>query len=117
MVEPYALTTIDNPYNPFTDFDGWFRFDMDHGYGTCSYLARLVFVSPALSDEENTVITNQAIDDIINADPFGLYKKVKQNDRVIPIPFKLEQIKRCIILLVNYFAKLLNCFVHKFDSC
>ena len=31
-----ALTTVDNPYNPFDQFDSWYQFDMDKGYGTCS---------------------------------------------------------------------------------
>ena len=40
MAKDVLLTTIDNPFNPFDDFDNWNRFDEDHGYFTCSYLAR-----------------------------------------------------------------------------
>lgn len=32
MLNECALTTIDNPYNPFTQFDDWFMFDIEHNY-------------------------------------------------------------------------------------
>ena len=47
-----ALTTIDNPFDPFTQFDDWFRFDEAKGYHSCSYLGRIAKVSYGLSDEE-----------------------------------------------------------------
>lgn len=47
------LTTIDNPYNPFDEFDQWFMFDNDHGYGSCQYLARIARTSDALSEKES----------------------------------------------------------------
>ena len=37
-----ALTTIDNPYDPITDFDNWYLYDEQKGYHTSSYLARLI---------------------------------------------------------------------------
>ena len=32
----WMLTTSDNPYNPFTQFDEWQMFDSLQGYNTCS---------------------------------------------------------------------------------
>lgn len=74
------LTTIDNPYDPFNDFDNWYKFDMDHGYGTCSYLARIARTSDQLTDAENERETERAIDEIIKYDFMNQYVKVKQKD-------------------------------------
>ena len=37
MVE-YRLTTIDNPFDPFTEFDQWILFDKDKGYDSSEYV-------------------------------------------------------------------------------
>ena len=29
------VTTADNPFSPFTQFDSWFMYDMRMGYNTC----------------------------------------------------------------------------------
>ena len=48
-----ALTTVDNPYDPFTQPEAWYRFDEGKGYHSCSYLARIARTSDQLSDAEN----------------------------------------------------------------
>ena len=40
-----ALTTFDNPYNPFEQFSDWFLFDVEKGYNTCAYLDRIAHTS------------------------------------------------------------------------
>ena len=72
----HMLTTVDNPYNPFTHFDDWFQFDENKGYHTCSYLARIAKTSNEFSDEENDFEIESAIDEIVKMDPFGIYIKV-----------------------------------------
>ena len=39
------ITTIDNPYSPITDYDHWLQWDMDKGYNTVEYLARIARTS------------------------------------------------------------------------
>lgn len=69
------LTTMDNPYDPFEQFDEWYSFDMDHGYNSCSYLARIARTSDQLTDAENDREVERAIDEIIKYDFMNLYKK------------------------------------------
>ena len=80
MANEVMLTTIDNPYNPFEQFDLWLLFDKEKGYNTCEYLARIVNLTNDMSEKEIDVATDRAIDDIIVNDPFGMYKKVTSED-------------------------------------
>lgn len=73
-----AITTVDNPYDPFDDFDSWYRFDMDKGYNSCALLARLALTSDAFTDKENDAEIERAIDEIVKYDVLNIYKKVKR---------------------------------------
>lgn len=74
------LTTVDNPFDPFTDFDEWFQWDASAGYYTCSLLARMVHSSSQLSEEDQVLAIEQAIDDIMELNVDGVYRKVVQQD-------------------------------------
>ena len=73
-----ALTTIDNPYDPFNQFDDWYRWDIDKGYDSCGYLDRIARTSDQLSEEENDQEIERAIDEIIKYDFMNIYKKVRE---------------------------------------
>ena len=70
------LTTIDNPFNPFTQWDEWRRFDEDNKYYSCNYLARIAKTSDDLPDEANEEIISDAIDEIVSMNINGMYRKV-----------------------------------------
>lgn len=74
-----AITTFDNPFNPFTQFTEWLLFDKEKGYNTCEYLARIAKVEDNLSQQEYDRAVEQAIDSIIKTDPFNIYKKITNN--------------------------------------
>lgn len=76
MEKEVALTTVDNPFNPFTQKDEWHFYDIEHNYGTCELLARIAKTSSSFTDEENFEIINDAIDEIIKNDYEKKYKKV-----------------------------------------
>ena len=80
MSKRVALTTIDNPFDPFEQFTSWFLFDVEKGYNSSDYLARIAKTSDTLSDEENTDELERAIDEIIQYDLFDIYKKVVTYD-------------------------------------
>ena len=73
-----ALTTFDNPYDPFEQFTSWFLFDEEKGYHTTAYLGRVARTSDELSDEENQKEIEHAIDEIIKYNFQNIYKKVKR---------------------------------------
>ena len=73
-----ALTTFDNPFNPFSDFTQWFLYDEKRGYHSTAYLGRIARTSDQLSEEENDKETERAIDEIIKYDELGIYKKITQ---------------------------------------
>ena len=72
------LTTNDNPFNPFDQFDSWFLFDVEKGYNSCAYLSRIAKTSEQMSDDENEEEIERAIDEIIKYDFMNIYKKVKE---------------------------------------
>lgn len=78
-MDVYLLTTLDNPFNPFTHYDDWYNYDVTKGYNTCSYLARIVKSSDELSDEDEALAIDQAMDEIVKINLIGLYIKVKED--------------------------------------
>lgn len=75
------LTTIDNPYNPFEQFTLWRLFDLEQGYNTCEYLARIAQLSDDMSEKEVDEEIERAIDEIITYNPLQIYKKVRRSDK------------------------------------
>ena len=75
----FMLTTIDNPFNPFDDFDSWFLFDVEKGYYSCSRLARITNNSNDLTELEERKDLERAIDEIVRNDPTNLYTKIGRN--------------------------------------
>ena len=71
------LTTFDNPYSPYEQFEQWYQYDMDHGYNSSGLLMRLVEISSQFTDNENAYEIERAIDRIIAVDPTNNYKKLK----------------------------------------
>lgn len=76
----YMLTTIDNPFNPFDDFDSWFRFDTAQGYNTCGYLGRIILTSDSLSDADQEQARMDAINEIVRINPLGVWVKIEKNE-------------------------------------
>lgn len=70
------LTTEDNPFDPRLDFTAWYAWDVEHGYNTCAYLARVALVSEGFPEAVIDRQVEQAIDEIIEIHSGGLYKKL-----------------------------------------
>lgn len=74
------LTTFDNPFDPFEQFDSWFLFDVEKGYYTCSKLARIAQLRDDMSEVEIQMETERAIDEIIKHDFLNIFRKVYKNN-------------------------------------
>lgn len=81
----FMLTTVDNPYSPFTNFDQWLNFDLEKGYNTCQLLARVSRSTPNLGPKVEAQQVDDAMNDIVNQ--FApLYFKLEKNDKIsLPI--------------------------------
>ena len=75
------LTTIDNPYNPFNEWDKWRQYDESKGYNTSGYLARIAKVDIDTSEADELVAINAAIEEILEFNVTGLYKKVYNSSK------------------------------------
>lgn len=75
----YMLTTVDNPYNPFTQFRQWLVWDDAQGYNTSGLLARILVTSDELSDADQAVALNNAIDEVVRENVLGLFRKVSRS--------------------------------------
>lgn len=74
------LTTVDNPYDPFTQYDEWYVWDTSNGYHTNAFLARILFNSKELSDLDQAIIIEETIDEIVRENITGMYRKVTRED-------------------------------------
>lgn len=71
MGKMVRVTTTDNPFNPFTEWDEWYFYDLSKGYSTCERLDRLSNTSSQLSDELNNEELEQAIDQLVEVGAIG----------------------------------------------
>ena len=74
------LTTIDNPFNPFAEWDQWKSYDEHNGYFSCGLVDRIALTSDELSDADYQLSIEIAIDEIIKYDPTCKYTKVYESE-------------------------------------
>lgn len=80
----HMLTTIDNPYNPFSQFDEWYQWDTAKGYFTSSFLARIMKTSDDLSEADQNLAYESAVSEIVKENVLGIYTRVQENDVIVP---------------------------------
>jgi hypothetical protein len=75
-MDEHMLTTVDNPFNPWTQFDEWRVFDESHGYYTLELLGRVVVTSDELSETQQSQAIEDAIDEIVSENLSVMHRKV-----------------------------------------
>ena len=77
--EELVLTTMDNPHNPKTDYEKWYTWDIENGYHTESYLARVIDMDEELDIDDELqvkILTDRAVQSILDNDTIGIYKLI-----------------------------------------
>lgn len=77
----FMLSLVSNPYDPFTEYNLWKKFDSHEGFDTDGLLARVLSTSDALSEPDQDLAVEQAIESILTNPSFaGLYEKRERSD-------------------------------------
>ena len=75
------ITTVDNPFDPFTQWDRWLNFDEQNNYRTCERVARLAHCSKEnLSPMENKEFINQAMNTLCEFYGDRVYRLVVEGE-------------------------------------
>lgn len=64
-VKAIMLTTTDNPYNPFTDYDNWRNYDHQKGYCCEELLARFAPTNIDMPESLYRQFANDSVNEII----------------------------------------------------
>ena len=79
-----ALTTFDNPFDPFDQFDDWLLYDKEKGYNSSEKVARIANFTDEMTQREINIENERAIDEIIKYDFTNFYKKVTKPIKPYP---------------------------------
>jgi hypothetical protein len=74
----HMLSTIDNPFNPWTDYDEWLAYDELQGYYSNALLARVVITSDALSIADQRSAIEDGISEIVSQNVSGVHISVPE---------------------------------------
>lgn len=79
----YLLSTMDNPYNPFIDWDSWYSYDESHGYRTCQVLDIHYKTSDLISESLDEYLYSLALEEIMDLYPY--YVLISRETKVKPV--------------------------------
>lgn len=80
------LTTFDNPFNPFSNYDEWWQWDKENGYNTPELLAQVMGdTSDVLDSVELAQIEATAMNIIIDDGPIEDVWTVCKQNTITPI--------------------------------
>lgn len=78
------LTTTDNPYNPFTEFDQWRAYDEQVGHYTLQLLGRVCITSDELSELDQSRAIDHAMDEIVAENVSGVHILISEDTVINP---------------------------------
>lgn len=75
----HMLTTVDNPFDPVTEYEAWDAYDQHLGYHTMSLLARIIVTSDDLGEPDQEQAMEDAVQEVWRENVSGMH-------RLVPIP-------------------------------
>lgn len=78
-MKEHMLTTVDNPFNPFTQYDEWESMDRTLGHYSTALLARVCRSSNDLSDSDQSLAIEMAIEEIVRENVSGMHRRVTRD--------------------------------------
>lgn len=77
------VTTLDNPYDPFTHWEQWLLFDTNAGYNTCGRLAAVTFISDSMTHQEIFETVESGIEELIKTGSINKKGELVEYKKVI----------------------------------
>lgn len=87
--ESVMLTTIDNPWNPHSNWEEWFAYDEAAGYHSSGLLARFTITSLDQSDKDYEESLLNGLYKLISLNPMGIHKLIRPNEDPKPVPINV----------------------------
>ena len=86
MSKEFMLTTIDNPFNPFTETEEWMAYDLNHSFASaCCQLARIQKTNALMSEIETEREENRAIIEIAEQNVTGTFRLIDEDGNFVTI--------------------------------
>ena len=83
----YYITSKDNPYDPKTQYNEWYVYDLMLGYNTLQRLDKMEeYLATTLQSDDEDAIHEAAISELIRLDPLNVYiakRYTKEPDQYI----------------------------------
>lgn len=76
-----AITTSDNPFDPFDDFSSWYNFDEQKGYRLTEMLGRITSISDELPERDQLRVVEESIDFLVLIGVPENVKKVVRDEK------------------------------------
>lgn len=73
------LTTVDNPWSPFTHFNEWREYDESSGWYTLALLGRVALSSDEMSEADQDLAVLDAMNEIIQENVSGVHVLVTED--------------------------------------
>lgn len=79
----YYITTVDNPYDPSTNFEEWLNYDRIKGYNTCERLASLNKTSERNTEQENNSAILDSMEQMVKTGVIGNDGKLVEYEIIV----------------------------------